>query len=114
IQETQGERRHQLAEAKAQMAGLLATYTPSHPSVISLQRKIDVLSEEPQNLTALKNEERSLLNEIAQVSGVKVSSAGGAARAVGGGPVMSGARAGMPVSAQDLEVADPASAMALS
>jgi len=114
IRETEGERRHQLAEAKAQMTGLLATFTPSHPTVIGLQRKIDALSDEPQNLSALKNEERTLLNELAQVSGVKAAAIGGAARGVGGGPVMSGPRAGMPVSAQDLEVADPASSMALS
>src|SRR5262249_36144433 len=38
IKETEEERRRQLSEMKAQMAGLLGTYTPSHPAVVALQR----------------------------------------------------------------------------
>ena len=80
--------------------------------MIALQRKIDALSEDPANLVALKNAERGLLGEL---------SAKAAARAVArpmplGAQIPSVAlpRGAAPASKQDLEIADPESAMALS
>jgi uncharacterized protein involved in exopolysaccharide biosynthesis len=110
MKEMQEDRRRQLSELKSQLAGALATYTPSHPTAIGLQRKIEGLSDEPSSLAALKNEERSMLNELASMTGTK---------ATGGGPVSIGAlslgsRSTAPASKQDLEIVDPASAMALS
>jgi uncharacterized protein involved in exopolysaccharide biosynthesis len=55
IKEMQEDRRRQLSELNAQMAGILGTLTPSHPTAIGLRRKIDAFSQEPPNLTALKN-----------------------------------------------------------
>ncbi len=112
IKDLQDERRKQLAELRGQMAGLLGTLTPSHPSVVSLQRKIDGLSEEPANLAALKNEERAMLSDLAGATGGK-SAGPRFAAAIGGGPLLARASAS-PASKQDLEIADPASAMALS
>jgi capsular polysaccharide biosynthesis protein len=119
IKETEEERRRQLSELKTQMAGLLGTYTPSHPAVTALQRKIDTLAEEPANLVALKNEERSLLSQIAAATGAKNDALKAAARAGGPMPVMTAVPTGAgktatPLTKQDLEVSDPASAMALS
>jgi len=113
IREAEDERRRQLGELKTQMAGLLGTFTPSYPPVIALQRKIDALTEDPANLVALKNAERGLLGEL---------SAKAAARAVAR-PMPLGAQmpavalphgSPAPTSKQDLEIADPESAMALS
>jgi len=118
IRETEEDRRRQLTEAKTQMAGLLGTYTPSHPAVTALQRKIDTLSEEPANLVALKNEERAMLAQIAAATGAKADAAKAAARAGGPTPVFvataTGTKSTLPLTKQDLEVSDPASAMALS
>ncbi|HEX9295873.1 MAG TPA: hypothetical protein VF881_08555 [Polyangiaceae bacterium] len=116
IKDLQDERRKHLAELRAQMAGMTGTLTPSHPSVVSLQRKIDALSDEPANLTALKNEERGLLNELAAATGGKAGGASRPSAAIGGGPSLLGASrsSSTPASKQDLEIADPASAMALS
>jgi hypothetical protein len=119
IKETEEERRRQLSELKTQMAGLLGTYTPSHPAVTALQRKIDSLSEEPPNLVALKNEERSLLSQIAAATGAKNEAAKAAARSgvpMAPMPVMvsTAGKPATPLTKQDLEVSDPASAMALS
>jgi hypothetical protein len=110
IREAEDERRRQLGELKTQMAGLLGTFTPSYPPVIALQRKIEALSEDPANLVALKNAERSLLSELsakaAARSGARPGFPGMVAPTVHGPPA--------PASKQDLEIADPESAMALS
>jgi uncharacterized protein involved in exopolysaccharide biosynthesis len=112
IKEMQEDRRRQLSELNAQMAGVLGTLTPSHPTAIALRRKLDAFSAEPANLTALKNEERSLLNELASIEGPK-DGARASAAALG---VLStrGSGASSVASKQDLEIVDPASAMALS
>jgi uncharacterized protein involved in exopolysaccharide biosynthesis len=112
IKEMQEDRRRQLSELNAQMAGILGTLTPSHPTAIGLRRKIDAFSQEPPNLTALKNEERSLLNELAAITGPK-DGAKGSAGTLG---ILStrGTGAASVASKQDLEIVDPASAMALS
>jgi hypothetical protein len=109
IREAEDERRRQLGELKTQMAGLLGTFTPSYPPVIALQRKIDALSEDPANLVALKNAERSLLSELSAKAAAR------SPRPVFPGmvvPAPHGAPA--PASKQDLEISDPESAMALS
>jgi hypothetical protein len=116
IRSLDDERHKQLAELKTQMAGLLGTYTPSHPAVIALQRKIEGIADEPSSLAALKNEERGLIAELAAQSGVSPDPSKGsptAVRAVGASasPIRLG---NGPSSRQDLEIADPASAMALS
>ncbi|HKQ71334.1 MAG TPA: hypothetical protein VJT73_18450 [Polyangiaceae bacterium] len=118
IREIEDDRRKQLSELKSQMAGLLGTYTPSYPPVMALQRKIDALVDEPGTLAALKSEERSLLTELA--SGAKAAAKGSQlARApsasVGFSPAAPLARGpALPPSRQDLELVDPASAIALS
>jgi hypothetical protein len=110
IREAEDERRRQLGELKTQLAGLLGTYTPSYPPVIALQRKIDALSEDPANLVALKNAERGLLSELSAKAAAR-----GAPRPMLPGLVPPAARGpGAPASKQDLEIADPESAMALS
>lgn len=113
IKEMQEDRRRQMSELNAQMAGALGNLTPSHPTVIGLRRKIEAFSQEPANLTALKNEERSLLNELASIEGPK----DGARASAGALGVVLGTRgtgASSVASKQDLEIVDPASAMALS
>ena len=117
VKETEDERRRQLSELKAQLAGLLSTYTPSYPPVIALQRKIDALAEEPSNLVSLKNQERSLLNQIASASTTAASDARARQQVFApatAGVTMPGKPAPSPNSRQDLEIADPESAMALS
>jgi uncharacterized protein involved in exopolysaccharide biosynthesis len=117
IKDLEDERRKQMTELRGQMAGLLGSYTPSHPAVAALQRKIDAIADEPSSLAALKNEERAMLNQVASSFGGKVQ-----AKSVGGfvmpelpriAPVGRGASVA-PFSRQDLEIADPASAVALS
>jgi uncharacterized protein involved in exopolysaccharide biosynthesis len=120
IRETEDEWRRQLSEAKNHLAGLLATLTPSHPSVAAAQRRVDSLGDEPAQLAALKNEEREMLNDLAGTTGAKAD----AARPAGGGgrvpglagamPVVSSRESGQPRTAQDLELIDPPSALALS
>jgi uncharacterized protein involved in exopolysaccharide biosynthesis len=113
IKELQEQHRKQLAEARGQLAAALGVYTPSHPSVIALQRKLDALADEPSSLTSLQSEERALLGQLAGSAATK--SGGGlpsfqrAAPLAGGDIARNGA-----ASRQDLEIADPASAMALS
>jgi uncharacterized protein involved in exopolysaccharide biosynthesis len=109
MKEIQEDRRRQLTELKTQLAGALATFTPSHPTAIGLQRKIEALSDEPGSLVALKNEERTMLNELASMGAKPTGGAVGLAGAVTGTP-----RGAPPASRQDLEIVDPASAMALS
>jgi uncharacterized protein involved in exopolysaccharide biosynthesis len=120
------ERRKQLVELKTQMAGLLGTYTPSHPAVVALQRKIEGIADEPSSMAALKNEERGLIAELAAQSGIRPDAPKGSpsVAATAGGSTTSGAVISAPTaqprlgngpsSRQDLEIADPASAMALS
>jgi uncharacterized protein involved in exopolysaccharide biosynthesis len=120
IRETEDEWRRQLSEAKNHLAGLLATLTPSHPSVVAAQRRVDSLGDEPAQLGALKNEEREMLNDLAGTTGAKAD----APRAAGGGgrvpgvagamPFVSSRESGQPRTAQDLELIDPPSALALS
>ena len=74
--ELQEDRRRQLSELNAQMAGILGTLTPSHPTAIGLRRKIEALSDELPSVTALKNEERGILNELAAMTGSKDGSNG--------------------------------------
>jgi hypothetical protein len=110
IREAEDERKRQLGELKTQMAGLLGTYTPSYPPVLALQRKIDALSEDSANLVALKNAERGLLNELSAKAAAR-----SAARPMYPGAVPQLPRGpAAPASKQDLEIADPESAMALS
>jgi uncharacterized protein involved in exopolysaccharide biosynthesis len=109
MREIQEDRRRQLSELKTQLAGALATYTPSHPTAIGLQRKIEALSDEPANLAALKNEERGMLNELASMGAKPATGAAGLVGAVTGS-----VRGAPPASRQDLEIVDPASAMSLS
>jgi uncharacterized protein involved in exopolysaccharide biosynthesis len=111
IKEAQDDRRRQLGELKSQLAGALATFTPSHPTAIGLQRKIEALSDEPANLTALKNEERSMLNELGVMGGPKEGGGGSIASLL---TSSASGKASPPASKQDLEIVDPESAMALS
>ena len=115
IKELQEQHRKQLAEARGQLAAALGVSTPSHPSVIALQRKLDALADEPPSLTSLQGEERVLLAQLAGAAGAK--SGGGVPRfprtdPIGGGEIARNGSAA--ASRQDLEIADPASAMALS
>jgi uncharacterized protein involved in exopolysaccharide biosynthesis len=111
IREMQEDRRRQLSELKSQLAGTLATFTPSHPTAIGLRRKIEALSDEPPSLAAMKNEERAMLNELATMAGSKAEGGGSAA---GLQAALASSRGTSPASKQDLEIVDPASAMALS
>ncbi len=115
IKEIEDDRRRQLSEMKSQLAQTLAVLTPSHPTAVGLRRKIEQLSEEPPSLTTLKNEERSMLNELAAMTGSKDTKPSGAVGLVGtaGMAPQIGSHA-LPASRQDLEIVDPASAMALS
>ena len=115
--ELQEDRRRQLSELNAQMAGILGTLTPSHPTAIGLRRKIEALSDELPSVTALKNEERGILNELAAMAGPKDGSKGSVGTPGQAGSILSssgGAHGAPPASKQDLEIVDPASAMALS
>jgi uncharacterized protein involved in exopolysaccharide biosynthesis len=115
--ELQEDRRRQLSELNAQMAGILGTLTPSHPTAIGLKRKIEALSEELPSVTALKNEERGLLNQLAAMAGAKdgsKASAGASGQLGFALPSIGSTRGTPPASKQDLEIVDPASAMALS
>jgi uncharacterized protein involved in exopolysaccharide biosynthesis len=119
IKEIEEDRRRQLSEMKSQLAQTLAVLTPSHPTAIGLRRKIEGLSEEPGNLATLKSEERSMLNELAAMTGspTNAKSPGGTPGGVGPAgivPMQPSSRALPPSSKQDLEIVDPASAMALS
>src|SRR6266536_6630623 len=64
IKQTEDEWHRAQTEATARLNELLVKYTPSHPSVIAQQAQVDRLGEEPANLKALKNEERSLIREL--------------------------------------------------
>jgi hypothetical protein len=114
IRQTEDEWHRGQTEAQARLNELLLKFTPSHPSVIAQQSQIERLAEEPANLKALKNEERSLLRELeGQVSAKAASTGGGTTTSA---PiVLPSTSLGVPrnMSKQDLEVADPASAMAL-
>ena len=107
--EIQEDRRRQLSELKTQLAGALATYTPSHPTAMGLQHKIEALSDDPANLAALKNEERTMLNELASMTGTKPT--GGWMGLLARDGKQPRCAAGLEA---DLEIVDPASAMALS
>jgi hypothetical protein len=117
IRQTEDEWRRAKTEASARLNELLLKFTPSHPSVVAQQSQIERLTEEPSNLKALKNEERGLLRDLeAQVS--LRTQQGAPHPAAGTGSIFqsipfTGSRSGAPMSKQDLEVADPASAMAL-
>jgi uncharacterized protein involved in exopolysaccharide biosynthesis len=112
IRETEDDWRRQLSDAKSRLAQLLTTLTPSHPSVVAAQRRVDALSQEPAQLGALKSEEREMLNELTSAAGA-TRTAGGAGRvSAPGSPATR--EAGQPRTAQDLELIDPQSALALS
>jgi hypothetical protein len=120
IRETEDEWRREASEAKNRLAGLLASLTPSHPSVVAAQRRVDSLAEEPAQLGLLKKEERAMLSDLAGTTGGRADaahSAGGGGRApvaAGGSPLVSSRESGQPRTAQDLELTDPPSALALS
>jgi hypothetical protein len=117
IKQTEDEWHRAQTEAAARLNELLLKFTPSHPSVIAQQTQIERLAEEPANLKALKNEERSLIRELESQVSAKVPAGSGG----GGSPgpsifipsSTSLGSSGRAMSKQDLEVADPASAMAL-
>jgi uncharacterized protein involved in exopolysaccharide biosynthesis len=113
IREIEEDRRKQLSEMKSQLAQTLAVLTPSHPTALGLRRKIESLSEESGNLGTLKSQEREMLNELAAMSGPRDTKTAGVGLGMG---VLSlpTSRATPPASKQDLEIADPESAMALS
>jgi uncharacterized protein involved in exopolysaccharide biosynthesis len=66
-----------LVDLKAQLATLRLTYASAHPSVIVLEEKIRQASVEPPELTELKREEGTLLDQVKLFSSAegKVSSA---------------------------------------
>lgn len=112
IRQTEEEWHRAQTEAGTRLNELLVKFTPSHPSVIAQQAQVDRLSEEPANLKALKNEERSLIRELE--SQMSIKSDRPAPRT--GGPIYISPSLGSsrtPISKQDLEVSDPQSAMAL-
>ncbi|MDB4997369.1 MAG: Chain length determinant family protein [Myxococcaceae bacterium] len=54
-----------LADLRAQMASLRATYTEQHPQVVTLQSQITAASVKPAELVALEEDERKLLADLA-------------------------------------------------
>jgi len=113
IRQTEEEWHRAQTEAHARLNELLVKFTPSHPSVIAQQSQVDRLSEEPANLKALKNEERSLIRELESQMTIKTDSRSAARPS---GPIFVTPSVGTsrtPISKQDLEVSDPQSAMAL-
>lgn len=114
IKQTEDEWHRAQTEAAARLNELLLKFTPSHPSVIAQQTQIERLAEEPANLKALKNEERSLIRELETQMGAKIAAAptgGNSAPVII--PQLSSLGTPRTMSKQDLEVADPASAVAL-
>jgi uncharacterized protein involved in exopolysaccharide biosynthesis len=60
IRETEDFRQRRLEELQAQLSERLAVYGESYPSVQNLKREIQSFSREPQQLAALRGEEREL------------------------------------------------------
>jgi len=60
IRETEDFRQRRLEELQAQLSERLAVYGESYPSVINLKKEIQSFSREPQQLVALRAEEREL------------------------------------------------------
>jgi uncharacterized protein involved in exopolysaccharide biosynthesis len=54
-----------LADLRAQMASLRATYTEAHPQVVTLQSQITSASVRPAELVALEEDEKKLLADLA-------------------------------------------------
>jgi uncharacterized protein involved in exopolysaccharide biosynthesis len=116
IRELEDDRSRRLAELKNQLAGLQATYTPAHPSVVAVQGRIEALSAEPAQVTQLKNEERQLLSQIAdateKAAGIAPGSIGRSNVSVVRAP--SDAADRLHMSADSLSVNDPVAGLALS
>src|SRR5258708_6569949 len=60
IRETEDFRQRRLEELQVQLSERLAVYGESYPSVLNLKREIQSFSREPQQLVALRAEEREL------------------------------------------------------
>jgi uncharacterized protein involved in exopolysaccharide biosynthesis len=57
--------RQTLEAVKQQLAQLQLTLTPMHPSVVTLQQRVDAMSQPPPELAQLRSEERALMAQIA-------------------------------------------------
>lgn len=66
IRAVEEERQRELSTLRQQLSQAQLTLTPQHPQVIALQQQIDAKSQPPPELLQLKNDERTLLAQLAQ------------------------------------------------
>ncbi len=69
------ERQVLLDSARQQLSQAQLSFTPMHPTVIGLQRKIEALTQPSPELLRLKEEERSLAAQVAQAAAPSASAA---------------------------------------
>jgi hypothetical protein len=79
------ERQVLLDSARQQLSQAQLSFTPMHPTVIGLQKKIEALTQPSPELLRLKEEERSLAAQVAQAAAPSASAA--AAPRIAGSPV---------------------------
>jgi hypothetical protein len=110
VRDVQDDRNRRLAELRSQLAGLLSTYTPAHPSVASVQSKIDALSKEPAVLAQLEADERHLLAQLA-LPAAEAQTTGGSTMQIATAPKAS--EAAKALSPEALSIVAPEAAVAL-
>jgi uncharacterized protein involved in exopolysaccharide biosynthesis len=77
IRDMEDDRKRALGDAQRQLADARLTLGPLHPTVVSLNEKIDALEQPSPELAALKTQEHALVASIAGASSAPAPAAGG-------------------------------------
>lgn len=98
VEEFRGRR---LTELRAQLAEQRVVFSPQHPVIVDLEQRVAAMQQDTPQLTALRSEEQSLIQEYLRMGGTDVESATEGSSLGAGGP-LAGALLGTP---DDPEVA---------
>ncbi|NBD12780.1 MULTISPECIES: PCP family exopolysaccharide biosynthesis protein EpsV [Corallococcus] len=98
VEEFRGRR---LTELRAQLAEQRVVFSPQHPVIVDLEQRVAAMQQDTPQLTALRSEEQSLIQEYLRMGGTDVESATEGTSLGAGGP-LAGALLGTP---DDPEVA---------
>lgn len=98
VEEFRGRR---LTELRAQLAEQRVVFSPQHPVIVDLEQRVAAMQQDTPQLTGLRSEEQSLIQEYLRMGGTDVESATEGTSLGAGGP-LAGALLGTP---DDPEVA---------
>ncbi|MFP2898580.1 PCP family exopolysaccharide biosynthesis protein EpsV [Corallococcus sp. 4LFB] len=102
IRDVEEFRSRRLTELRAQLAEQRVVFSPQHPVIVDLEQRVATMQADSPQLTSLRSEEQSLIQEYLRMGGTDVDSATEGTSLAGMGGPLAGAMLGTP---DDPEVA---------